>query len=508
MAESSISISPRAESLLPTHAGDKTNTITGTVPTEATQDASDRTYTITDSVPAEAAQDARLVQNSQNGAGSYTKRVRGAASRTWKGLTVSEISGSLGDLGTLLPIIVALSKTGQISLSASLIFGGLYNIITGLTFGIPMCVQPMKAIAAVALASNMPMEQIVTAGFSVSAIILVLGVTRTISVLNVLIPLPVVRGIQFGTGLTLVSKGVATIKQSDRWEFGNYSWLDNYLIATLSLIVVLSFYNNKRNPSALIIFIFGLSVAAAKIWGGFRLTGGVTTVPTPGFSFPSAIHPSGSDFKNGFLKAGLGQLPLTTLNSVIAVCKLADDLFPRLRKPVASVTHVAVCVGLMNIVGMWFGAMPFCHGSGGLAAQYRFGARTGTSMYFLGVIKLLLGLIFGSSLLALFTYIPFSILGVMLIAAGIEIISITKDLGGLPALTDRKRGDAFAIMLFTGCSTSFFANDGVGFLVGLVASTVFWISRCRHDGMDPYVDVRAKVKEVRGAWGKHVDRDD
>ena len=61
-----------------------------------------------------------------------------------KNASLSELSGSLGDLGTLLPILVALSITGQISLTSSLIFGGLWNIISGWMFRIPMCVQPMK----------------------------------------------------------------------------------------------------------------------------------------------------------------------------------------------------------------------------------------------------------------------------------------------------------------------------------------------------------------------------
>ncbi|KAI8588538.1 hypothetical protein BDZ88DRAFT_421353 [Geranomyces variabilis] len=435
-------------------------------------------------------------------ASGFRDGMRGNAAHLWATLTLSEISGSLGDLGTLLPVLISLAKTGQISLSASLIFGGLYNIITGFLYGIPMCVQPMKAIAAVALASKMPMEQIVTAGFSVSAIILVLGLTRTIRFVNVLIPLAVVRGIQFGTGLTLVSKGVATIQQSDKWVFDNHSYLDNYFIAILAFLTVMVCYHAKRNPSALLIFIFGLSVAAAKIWGGIRVTGN-PAVPHPGFSFPSVIHPSGRDFRDGFLNAGLGQLPLTALNSVVAVCRLADDLFPTSRRSTtqarasaANVTNVSITIGLMNIVGMWFGSMPFCHGSGGLAAQYRFGARTGTSMYVLGAIKLVLGLVFGSSLLALIQYIPFSILGVMLVAAGFEIMYVTRDLGDVTR-ADRARGDAFAIMVVTGCATSFWANDGVGFCIGMVAAAVFWVARSREEGRSLADGVRDKMVELK-----------
>ena len=66
------------------------------------------------------------------------------------------------------------------------------------------------------------------------------------------------------------------------------------------------------------------------------------------------------------MQAGLPQLPLTLLNSVVAVCQLSADKFPD--RP-ASPRRVAISVGVMNLVGPWFGALPCCHGAGGLAAQ-------------------------------------------------------------------------------------------------------------------------------------------
>lgn len=57
---------------------------------------------------------------------------------------LSEISGSLGDLGTLLPLMIALAVNNSISLSTTLVFSGLWNIFTGVAFGIPLPVQPMK----------------------------------------------------------------------------------------------------------------------------------------------------------------------------------------------------------------------------------------------------------------------------------------------------------------------------------------------------------------------------
>lgn len=57
---------------------------------------------------------------------------------------LAEISGSLGDLGTLLPLMIALAVQESISLSATLVFSGLWNVLTGVAFGIPLPVQPMK----------------------------------------------------------------------------------------------------------------------------------------------------------------------------------------------------------------------------------------------------------------------------------------------------------------------------------------------------------------------------
>jgi hypothetical protein len=120
-------------------------------------------------------------------------------------------------------------------------------------------------------------------------------------------------------------------------------------------------------PSALIIVLLGLVLAVVA-------SPGVLSQLRLGPSVPRLYLPTWGVFKDGVLKAGLAQLPLTSLNSVIAVSHLAGQLFPDRAaaqgwrwRPGA----VAVSVGAMNLVGCWFGAMPCCHGSGGLAAQVR-----------------------------------------------------------------------------------------------------------------------------------------
>lgn len=56
----------------------------------------------------------------------------------------AEISGSLGDLGTLLPLMIALAVQGSIDLGSTLVFSGIFNVLTGVGYGIPLPVQPMK----------------------------------------------------------------------------------------------------------------------------------------------------------------------------------------------------------------------------------------------------------------------------------------------------------------------------------------------------------------------------
>lgn len=57
---------------------------------------------------------------------------------------LGEVSGALGDLGTLLPLMIALAVQGSVSLGSTLAFTGFFNVLTGAVFGVPLPVQPMK----------------------------------------------------------------------------------------------------------------------------------------------------------------------------------------------------------------------------------------------------------------------------------------------------------------------------------------------------------------------------
>jgi MFS superfamily sulfate permease-like transporter len=328
--------------------------------------------------------------------------------------------------------------------AAALFFAGLFNIVTGLIFPIPMAVQPMKAIAAIALTENLTTPQILAAGIGVSVVVLLLGLTGLIDGLNRLVPRSVVRGLMLALGLSLLMKGLQMIAGTNQW-FGS----DSYLTGLLSVVVVLLFFFSRRIPAALVLFGAGLAIA---IWTHAGVVSGLGV----GLTLPTWSPPHWSDFVSSFPKAALPQIPLTTLNSVIAVCALSATLFPAERK--VTPRRVAVSVGLMNLVAAWFGGMPMCHGAGGLAGQYRFGARTNGSILFLGTVKLLLAVVFGASLMALCRAFPMSILGAMLAFSGLELAIVCRD--------QVRRTDAFT-MLLTAAACLGLNNIGLGFLLGL-----------------------------------------
>ena len=356
-------------------------------------------------------------------------------------LTRGEVSGSLGDLGTFIPLLVGMSITNGLDFTAALFFAGVFNIITGLTFSIPMAVQPMKAIAAVAISENLRVEQILAAGIWTSGIILFLGVTRLINVFDRIVPRPVVRGLQLGLGLQLIERGVLLVRDTHSlWG------LDSIAVGVLGFAFVLLFAA-RRVPTALVLFLGGLALAVAaspSIVSSLKL----------GINLPHWVPLSWEDFHSSFFRAALPQIPLTMLNSVIAVCALSADLFPG--RP-ASPRTVAVSVGLMNLAAGWFGAMPMCHGAGGLAGQYRFGARTNASIIFLGSIKILLALFLGGSLLSLLHIYPKSILGVLLGISGLELALVARD--------QSERGPA-TVMLATAGAVLALGSTATGFAVG------------------------------------------
>jgi SulP family sulfate permease len=117
-------------------------------------------------------------------------------------------------------------------------------------------------------------------------------------------------------------------------------------------------------------------------------------------------------------------------------------------------------MALGNLGSFFLGGMPLCHGAGGLASRYRFGARTAGSNVIIGGIFLLLGLIFGAQTIVIINTIPLSVLGVLLVFAGTQLALTILD------ITTRK--DFFVILLILGITLA--SNLAAGFIVGIIVA--------------------------------------
>ncbi|MCL7039880.1 hypothetical protein MKW94_008709 [Papaver nudicaule] len=417
----------------------------------------------------------------------------------------SELGGSVGDLGTYIPIVLALSLVNHLDLGTTLIFTAFYNILSGFLFGIPMPVQPMKSIAAVAISESqvhLTIPQIMAAGISTASVLLFLGATGLMSVFYKFIPLPVVRGVQLSQGLAFAFTAIKYIRYDQNFTTGKSgsarSWLGlDGLVLSLSAILFIilvtgaggdddvnqnstipqsiealdtsSSRSRRRSgnqrlrilkaiPAALLVFMFGLLLC-------FVRDPSIAKHLKFGPSKIGIVKITWEDWKIGFVRAAIPQIPLSVLNSVIAVCKLSADLFPDREVSAAS---VSVSVGVMNLVGCWFGAMPCCHGAGGLAGQYRFGGRSGASVLFLGIGKLILGLVFGNSFVRILSEFPIGILGVMLLFSGIELAMASKDMNS--------KEESFVMLVCAAVSLTG-SSAALGFGVGIV---VFLLMKLRH----------------------------
>lgn len=386
----------------------------------------------------------------------------------------------------------------------------------------------MKAIAAVAIAKTYNVEETMASGLSMAIAVGILTVTGLLGSneevgnkerdgrekrkgwgLMRWVPVPVVKGIQMGAGLSLCISAGEKMLVPLGWK-GEW-WGDNLIWAIAATLVVLASEVGAlrggafRIPAALIIFLVGLVLALIRLNAYSHDSSYVDNDPAmlSRFNhFPS--WPRSEAFVNT-LPTALGQLPLTTLNSILAVTHLASDLYPSGFPPPPSPRGLGVSISLMNLFGCVYGAMPACHGSGGLAGQHKFGARSGASIIVLGSIKLLLGIIALAvrngerGMVRVLEVFPKGLLGVMVIAAGVELAKVggtvnegARDLWedvdaneaddehveqglllgsmrrNIRELTDRERKERVAVMLVTVATLLAFRNDGIGFVVGMV----------------------------------------
>ncbi len=149
---------------------------------------------------------------------------------------------------------------------------GLFYVYSGLIYRLPMPVEPLKVVGAIAITGSLSHGEIVGAGLFVGLFFLLIGVTGVVSYLEKIFPLSLIRGVQLGLALLLLYKG------------GVYVIQDLYVGALAVMLAAVSILWNRRFkdfylPGALIVLAIGIA------YGFYRLG-----APPVQFSVPLDIY--------------------------------------------------------------------------------------------------------------------------------------------------------------------------------------------------------------------------
>jgi MFS superfamily sulfate permease-like transporter len=356
---------------------------------------------------------------------------------------LGEWSGAFGDLGTFIPLVVGYISIMRLDPLGILVMFGVFLIATGLYFKTPLPVQPMKAIAGVAIVQTAVISPNILwgAGIFTGLFWLVIGLSGALKHIGKIVKKPVILGLVLGLGINFIIQGITFMRE-------------DVLISVIALILTFALMFNKKIPALLILLLFGIIAALVQN----PQLGQELRLITPGFRLPSFALGSLTiaEVGSGILILALAQIPLTLGNAVFAVTSQNNQTFPD--RPITE-KKVALSQGIMNVVSPIFGGIPMCHGAGGMASHVRFGAKTGGATIILGGVLLILGLFFSNSVLLMFSMIPASILGVILLFAGLELAMTSRGIGG-----DKRD---FYVLILTAAFSIW--NIGIGFLVGLIA---------------------------------------
>jgi MFS superfamily sulfate permease-like transporter len=355
-----------------------------------------------------------------------------------------EWAGAFGDLGTLVPFVVAYISLLKMDPFGILLAFGIAQIIAGLYYKTPFPVQPMKAIGAVATTQAaqtivITPNAVYGAGIVTGIVWFLLGITGAAKKVAGLVSRPVATGIIMGLGFSFMLEGIKMMSQS--WLLGGFALLGTLLLLT-----------NRAVPVMFLLLVVGAIAAVVENPVLLEELGNLSTdFRLPRFALADMTW---KEFLIGTVFLALPQVPLTLGNAVIAVTEENNRLFPD--RPVTE-KKVSISTGIMNLLGPAIGAVPMCHGAGGMAGHVRFGARTGGALVILGVVLVITALVFSGSVETILKIFPAPILGVILFLTGAQLALGSCEFG-------RNKNDRF-VSLITAASAVW--NIGLAFLLGM-----------------------------------------
>lgn len=374
-------------------------------------------------------------------------------------LDLNEISGSLGDLATFLPLAAALIAAKGVNATSIFLSAGLLYIASGLYYGIPVPVQPLKATTAIAIATAATPDDVSATALLMGLVFLGISVFDLSEMLKRVFTRPVVRGIQLGLGILLVRQGIAfafgPVQPAEAGAPGGPILLPAAL-GGITLGTILLSRGSRRYPAALV--VIGLGILCGALLG----RGGTLSSLSVGWIRPEWRLPLGADAGTVILVLLLPQIPLTFANSVVATADTAGCYYRESARRVTT-RHLAASLGIANLFSACIGGMPLCHGSGGVTAHYRFGARTGGASVFIGGVFVVSALLFGKSTASLFGLLPPPVLGALLAYVGLEHSRLIRDIVRVPR--------ELAVAVVAGLLALVTGNLALSFAAGMVADT-------------------------------------
>jgi len=346
-----------------------------------------------------------------------------------------ELAGSTGDFGTLLPLAMGYIYVCGLNPAGFLVMMGLANIVTGLVYRLPMPIEPMKVLAVAAIAQHWTPSMVQASAFGMGVAWIIFAVTGIVGWIAKITPPSVIRGIQAALGIMLAIEAAKLL-------------LTGWLLGIISILVVIVLRNNRYAPAGVVLMALGMAVIYVK--GGFQ------DIAAPAFSIPPVNSVSLDEAWDTMVIAGFAQIPLTITNATIATAALIAAYWPGRQ---VTVRNLSWNQGIMNMAAAFFGGMPMCHGAGGLAGQYYFGARTGGANIIEGLLEISLGLFLSASIAGLFSVFPAAVIGAMMLMVGIELVMFTVE--------TKTRLDVIPLAVTVIVSLS--TNMALGFLAGIAA---------------------------------------
>lgn len=342
-----------------------------------------------------------------------------------------ELGGALGDLGTLLPLTTALITLNHMNATSVLLIFGLAYITAGFFYRIPVPVQPLKAVAAIAIAGGLSPSIISASGIIMALFLLLMAGTGAINKVAKLFPKTIIRGIQLGIGLLLIKAGLTLLNKHQiviNGDHGSFILINlpisiEWLIALALGTVFILFLRSKRVPASIALFALGIPIGI--LWGSFSELSSLQF----GLSLPVLAVPSLADLSTALILLVIPQIPLTLGNAVFAMADTAKAYFGPEAKRVTP-KALLTTMGVVNMGAGILGGMPICHGSGGMTAHFRLGARTGGASLLIGIPLVAIALFVDGNITPIFALVPYAVMGVLVIFVGVQHSLLIRDLRG------------------------------------------------------------------------------